>query len=61
MTAGDGIPLAFATVVAVYAALAAGVWWVLRRLSRTPLQPIEGDAVPVLAPTGFTDLPAADA
>ena len=61
VTGGEGIPVGYATLVVVYAALAVGVWWVLRRLSRTPLEPVEADAVPVLAPAGFTDLPADDA
>ena len=56
VTAGSGIPVAFATLVVLYAALAVGVWWVLRRLARQPLAPVERDTVPVLAPSGFTDL-----
>jgi cytochrome d ubiquinol oxidase subunit I len=60
VTAGDGIPVAYATLVVVYAALAVGVWWVLRRLARTPLVPIEPGAAPVLAPAGFTEIPPAD-
>jgi cytochrome d ubiquinol oxidase subunit I len=60
VTGGEGIPLGYGTLVVVYAALAVGVWWVLRRLSRTPLGPIEPAAVPVLAPAGFTDVPPAD-
>jgi cytochrome d ubiquinol oxidase subunit I len=57
VTAGGGIPVAYATVIVVYAALGLGVWWVLNRLRRTPLGPIEPAAVPVLAPSGFTDIP----
>ena len=56
VTAGSGIPVAFATLVVLYAALAVGVWWVLRRLSRQPLASIEAGTVPVLAPAGFTEL-----
>jgi cytochrome d ubiquinol oxidase subunit I len=59
VTAARGIPVAYATIALVYAALAAGVYWVLRRLARTPLAPVEEGAVPVLAPTGLTDLPGA--
>jgi cytochrome d ubiquinol oxidase subunit I len=59
VTGGDGIPIGYATVVIVYAALGVGVWWVLRRLARSPLGPTE-PAVPVLAPAGFVDLPPVD-
>jgi cytochrome d ubiquinol oxidase subunit I len=41
VTAGRGVPLAYGTLVVVYAALAVAVWWVLRRLARTPLGPTE--------------------
>jgi cytochrome d ubiquinol oxidase subunit I len=57
VTGGHGIPVGYATLVVLYAALAVGVWWVLRRLSRMPLGPVEGGTVAVLAPAGFTDLP----
>ena len=56
VTAGSGIAGAYAVLAALYAALAVGVWWVLRRLSRTPLGPVE-PAVAVLAPAGFTRAP----
>jgi cytochrome d ubiquinol oxidase subunit I len=59
VTAGDGIPIAYGTVAVVYAALAVGVWWVLRRLARSPVGPTE-PPVPVLAPAGFVDLPPVD-
>jgi cytochrome d ubiquinol oxidase subunit I len=55
VTGGEGIPVGYATLVVLYAALAVAVWWVLRRLSRMPLEPIE--AAPVLAPAGFTEIP----
>jgi cytochrome d ubiquinol oxidase subunit I len=35
--AGNGIPVGFATIAAVYAALAVGVGWTLVRLRRMPL------------------------
>jgi cytochrome bd ubiquinol oxidase subunit I len=56
VTAARGIPVGYATIAVVYVVLAAGVYWVLRRLARTPLAPVEEAAVPVLAPTGVTDL-----
>jgi cytochrome d ubiquinol oxidase subunit I len=36
VTGADVIPVGYATLAAVYLALAAGVAWVLLRLSRTP-------------------------
>jgi cytochrome d ubiquinol oxidase subunit I len=57
VTGARGIPIGYATLVLVYAALAAAVAWVLLRLSRTPLPPAAEEPVPVLAPTGLTDLP----
>ena len=36
VTGASGIPVGYGTLAAVYAALAAGVAWVLLRLSRTP-------------------------
>jgi cytochrome d ubiquinol oxidase subunit I len=60
VTGGEGIPVGFATVVAVYVALGAGLWWVLRRLARTPLDtPFDAGAAgePVLAVSGPTTLP----
>jgi cytochrome d ubiquinol oxidase subunit I len=56
VTLGSGIPVAFATLIVLYAALAVGVWWVLRRLSRAPLTPVEAGGA-VLAPAGFTSIP----
>ena len=41
VTGGQGVPVGYATLVVLYAALAVAVWWVLRRLSRTPLGPVE--------------------
>jgi cytochrome bd ubiquinol oxidase subunit I len=38
VTGADGIPVGYAALVAVYAALAAAVWFLLRRLARTPLE-----------------------
>jgi cytochrome d ubiquinol oxidase subunit I len=57
VTLGSGIPVAFASLVVLYAALAFGVWWVLRRLSRSPLGTLETGGAAVLAPAGFTDIP----
>jgi len=37
VTAADGIPIGYATLVVVYAALLASVAWILRRLARVPL------------------------
>ncbi|MDX6650348.1 MAG: cytochrome bd ubiquinol oxidase subunit [Solirubrobacteraceae bacterium] len=38
VTGAGGIVVGYATLVVVYIALAAGIWWVLRRLARTPLE-----------------------
>jgi cytochrome d ubiquinol oxidase subunit I len=56
VTGARGIPVGYGTVALVYAVLAAGVYWVLRRLARAPLAPVEREAAPVLAPSGLTDL-----
>jgi cytochrome d ubiquinol oxidase subunit I len=37
VTRASGIPVGYATLVAVYVGLAAAAWWILVRLSRTPL------------------------
>jgi cytochrome d ubiquinol oxidase subunit I len=37
VTGADGIPVGYATLALVYAALAAATTWVLRRLARAPL------------------------
>jgi cytochrome d ubiquinol oxidase subunit I len=57
VTLGSGIPVAFASLIVLYAALAFGVWWVLRRLSRSPLEKVETGGAAVLAPAGFTSVP----
>jgi cytochrome d ubiquinol oxidase subunit I len=57
VTGGEGIPVGYATLIALYAALAVAVWWVLRRLSRMPLKPVETGGATVLAPAGFTEIP----
>jgi cytochrome d ubiquinol oxidase subunit I len=41
VTGADGIPIGYGTLVLVYLALAGGVFWVLRRLSRAPLDPFD--------------------
>jgi cytochrome d ubiquinol oxidase subunit I len=38
VTGADGIPIGYGTLVAVYVGLAALVVWLLRRLSRVPLE-----------------------
>jgi cytochrome bd ubiquinol oxidase subunit I len=38
VTGASGIPIGYATLVAVYLGLAAGVWWLLRSFSRVPLE-----------------------
>jgi cytochrome d ubiquinol oxidase subunit I len=42
VTGAGGIPVGYGTLMLVYAALAAGVVWVLRRLSRAPLEDFDG-------------------
>jgi cytochrome bd ubiquinol oxidase subunit I len=41
VTGADGIPVGYGTLVLVYVALAAAVLWVLRRLSRAPVEPFD--------------------
>jgi cytochrome d ubiquinol oxidase subunit I len=36
VTAAGGIPVGYGTLVAIYLALAAAVWWALVRIARTP-------------------------
>jgi cytochrome d ubiquinol oxidase subunit I len=38
VTGAHGIPIGYATLVAVYVALAGAVAWMLRRLARSPLE-----------------------
>jgi cytochrome d ubiquinol oxidase subunit I len=38
VTGAGGIPVGYATLVLVYVGLAAAVFWILRRLSRVPLE-----------------------
>jgi cytochrome bd ubiquinol oxidase subunit I len=38
VTGADGIPFGYAALAAVYAGVAVGVWWILRRLARRPLE-----------------------
>ena len=40
VTGADGIPVGYATLVIVYAALAVAVAWILRRLARAPLETV---------------------
>lgn len=44
VTGASGIPIGYGTLVAVYAGLGAAVWWMLRRLSRVPLEPDDREA-----------------
>ena len=41
VTGASGIPVGYATLVAVYLLLAGAVVWVLRQLARAPLGPVE--------------------
>jgi cytochrome bd ubiquinol oxidase subunit I len=50
VTGAGGIPVGYATLAVVYAALAAGTVWILRRLARTPLE--EAQAKPPEVPRG---------
>ena len=43
VTAADGIPVGYATLVLVYAGLIGATTWVLRRLARAPLEQDAGD------------------
>ena len=43
VTGAGGIPVGYATLVIVYAALAAATVWLLRRLARAPLELEAGD------------------
>jgi cytochrome d ubiquinol oxidase subunit I len=38
VTGASGIPVGYALLAAVYAAVAVAVWWILRRLARMPLE-----------------------
>jgi cytochrome d ubiquinol oxidase subunit I len=38
VTGASGIPVGYAVLAAVYAAVAVAVWWILRRLARLPLE-----------------------
>jgi cytochrome d ubiquinol oxidase subunit I len=55
VTGATGIPIGYATLVAVYTALAGAVAWMLRRLARTPLDVRELAAAPL--PTSSDPLP----
>jgi cytochrome bd ubiquinol oxidase subunit I len=43
VTGASGIPVGYGALVVVYLALAAAVWWVLRRLAAAPLAATTGD------------------
>jgi cytochrome d ubiquinol oxidase subunit I len=38
VTGASGIPVGYAVLATVYAAVAVAVWWILRRLARIPLE-----------------------
>jgi cytochrome bd ubiquinol oxidase subunit I len=38
VTGAGGIPVGYATLVAVYVGLAIAVWWILRRLAAAPME-----------------------
>jgi cytochrome bd ubiquinol oxidase subunit I len=63
VTGAHGIPVAYGTLALVYAGVAVGVAWVLRRLARAPLDPAarRGDAPTPRAPGAAAGLiPAGD-
>jgi cytochrome d ubiquinol oxidase subunit I len=41
VTGAGGIPVGYATLLTVYVAVGAGVWWILRRLARAPLGEVQ--------------------
>jgi cytochrome bd ubiquinol oxidase subunit I len=41
VTAADGIPIGYASLAAIYLVVACGVVWILRRLARVPMEPVE--------------------
>ena len=50
VTGADGIPIGYGALVAVYVGLAAAVWWMLRRLSRIPLESEQAEDAAVEPP-----------
>jgi cytochrome d ubiquinol oxidase subunit I len=50
VTGAEGVPIGYATLVVVYAALAVAVFWVLRRLARSPLGPVDTPSLPAAGP-----------
>jgi cytochrome bd ubiquinol oxidase subunit I len=38
VTGANGVPVGYATLATVYALVAVGVWWILRRLARAPMR-----------------------
>jgi cytochrome d ubiquinol oxidase subunit I len=40
VTGASGIPFGYAALAAVYVAVGFGVWWILRRLARVPLEAV---------------------
>ena len=51
VTGADGIPIAYATLAAVYALVAAGTFWILRRLAASPVDH-HGPGSPPTSPGG---------
>jgi cytochrome bd ubiquinol oxidase subunit I len=46
VTGAGGVPVGYATLATVYALVAVGVWWILRRLARMPLKERSAEAAP---------------
>ena len=46
VTGASGIPVGYATLALVYAVVAAGVVWILRRLARMPMDPLDSPPSP---------------
>lgn len=49
VTGAGGLPVGYGTLVAVYIGVAAAVWWILRRLARSPLE-LPATSTPPSAP-----------
>ena len=60
VTGADGIPIAYATLAAVYALVAVGTFWILRRLAQSPVDR-HGPGSPPTAPVAASTVPAAAA
>ena len=38
VTGADGVPVGYATLAVVYVALGIALWWLMRRIARTPIE-----------------------